>query len=215
MPAVRAVAFDFNGTLSDDESLLCEIYRELFAEQGKPLAAKTYYDVLAGNTEEAIIGGWLGVEGDRLAALVAERIDRYRLRAAGGATVDETVRAAVRYASRRVPVAVVSGAFRAEIEPVLEGAGLAGSFSMLVTADDVVRGKPDPECYQLLVRRLGDGIESSHVLVFEDTEAGVTAAADAGCCCVAVLGTMPAERLTRAEECVEEIDVPLLERLLA
>ena len=49
----------------------------------------------------------------------------------------ETVRDAVRYAAARVPVALVSGAFRAEIEPVLAAAGLAPFFSAVVTADDV------------------------------------------------------------------------------
>ena len=38
MRPVRAVAFDFNGTLSDDEPILLSVYRELFAEQGRPLA---------------------------------------------------------------------------------------------------------------------------------------------------------------------------------
>ena len=45
---VRAIAFDFNGTLSDDEPVLCEIFVELFAEHGKPLSAQEYFDHLAG-----------------------------------------------------------------------------------------------------------------------------------------------------------------------
>jgi beta-phosphoglucomutase len=213
MPAVRAVAFDFNGTLSDDEPLLCAIYRELFAEQGRPLTEAQYYEQLAGSSEEAIIGGWLGVEGDDLASLVAERIARYRSRAADGRSVDAGTREAVRYASARVPVAVVSGAFRAEIDPVLDAAGLTDAFTTLVTADDVVNGKPHPESYQTLIVRLG-GVEPGTVLVFEDTEAGVAAATAAGCRCVAVRGTVAPRRLAGAEELVDAIDVPLLRRLL-
>ena len=215
MPAVRAVAFDFNGTLSDDEPLLCAIYRDLFAEQGRPLTEAEYYGTLAGSSEEAIIGGWLGVDGEELAALVAERIRRYQERSADGRTIHRAVREAVRYASARVPVAVVSGAFRAEIAPVLEGAGIADAFTTLVSADDVVNGKPHPESYELLVMRLGHAIEASDVLVFEDTEAGVAAAVDAGCRCVAVRGTVAPERLSRAEELVDAIDLGVLGRLLA
>ena len=66
MQPARALAFDFNGTLSHDEPVLFAIYAELFAEQGRPLAEADYYGRLAGNTEEAIIQGWLGVEGDEL-----------------------------------------------------------------------------------------------------------------------------------------------------
>src|SRR5262245_9240650 len=56
----RAIAFDFNGTLSNDEPIMCAIYEKLFAEHGRPMSAREYYETLAGNTEEAIIGGWLG-----------------------------------------------------------------------------------------------------------------------------------------------------------
>ena len=214
MPAVRAVAFDFNGTLSDDEPLLCAIYGELFAEQGRPLTEAEYYGQLAGSSEEAIIGGWLGVEGKELEALVAERIARYRERAAHGSTVPAATREAVRYACARVPVALVSGAFRAEIGPVLEAAGLAEAFTTFVTADDVENGKPHPESYETLLAQLG-GVAPGEVVVFEDTEAGVAAATAAGCRCLAVRGTVAPERLAKAEELVDAIDVPLLERLLA
>ena len=58
---------------------------------------------------------------------MAERVDRYAAEAADGATVIEPLREAVRYAAARVPVAIVSGAFRAEIEPVVEAAGSTGT----------------------------------------------------------------------------------------
>jgi beta-phosphoglucomutase len=213
---VRAVAFDFNGTLSDDEPIMCAIYERLFAEHGRPMTEAQYYSSLAGNTEEAIIGGWLGVEGEELAELVAERVRRYQRAVADGSTVTPSHREAVRYAAARVPVAVVSGAYREEIEPVLAASGIAALFDTLVTADDVSNGKPHPESYELLVERLGDGIAPSDVLVFEDTEAGITSAKDAGVRCIAVRGTLPDERLAGAgaDELVDAIDVELMRRLL-
>jgi beta-phosphoglucomutase len=210
---LRALAFDFNGTLSHDEPIMCAIYERLFAEHGRPMSEREYYDTLAGNTEEAILGGWLGVEGEELEALVRERIRRYAEAVADGSTVSAEMREAVRYAAARVPVAVVSGAFRQEIEPVLVAAGIADLFSFLVTADDVVAGKPDPECYELLVARLGDGVGPGDVLVFEDTEAGVAAAKGAGVRCLAVRGTLTDERLAQADELVDRIDVELIRRL--
>ena len=155
MGAAEALVFDFNGTLSDDEPLLLSIYQELFARYGRPLSEQEYVDRLAGNTEEAIIGTWLGVDGPLLAMLVQERIAAYTTLAAGGSTVTAEVREAVRYAAERVPVAIVSGAFRAEIEPVVAAAGIAGDLATIVTADDVEHGKPDPEGYRLAVERLG------------------------------------------------------------
>jgi beta-phosphoglucomutase len=212
MRAAEAIVFDFNGTLSDDEPLLLSIYQELFARYGRPLREEEYVDRLAGNTEEVIIGTWLGVDGPLLAMLVQERITAYTALAANGSTVITAVREAVRYAADRVPVAIVSGAFRAEIEPVVTAAGIAGDLSTIVTADDVEHGKPHPEGYRLALERLGVG--AARTVAVEDTEAGVSSAKDAGLYCVAVRGTLPEGRLARADELVDAIDVALVERLL-
>ena len=213
MPAPRAVLFDFNGTLSQDEPLLLRIYQSLFARYGKPLGEEEYLGRLAGLTEEAIIGGWLGVDGPLLGSLVAERIDAYVTEAADGATVTEEVRAAVRYAAERVPVGIVSGAFRAEIEPVVAAAGLPEQITAIVAADDVEHGKPHPEGYLRALESVG--LDAADVVAFEDTEAGVAAAKAAGLSCIAVRGTLPDDRLAAADELVDAIDVELLQRLLA
>jgi len=213
MHPARALVFDFNGTLSHDEPVLFAIYSELFAEHGRPLTEDDYFGTLAGNTEEAIIGGWLDVDGDELAALVEERIDRY-VRRADGSTIPEPLRAALRHAATRVPVAVVSGAYRREIEPVLELAGLAECVAALVTADDVTRGKPDPEGYVRALQALGNGFAPADVVAFEDTEAGVASASAAGLRCLAVRGTHPDERLSGADGIVDLIDVELVRSLV-
>ena len=212
MGLVRALMFDFNGTLSHDEPLLCAIYRELFAKYGRPLTEEQYYTRLAGLSEEAIIGSWLGVDGPLLGSLVAERIERYAIAAADGSTVTEPVREAVRYAATRVPVAIVSGAFRAEIVPVVEAAGLAREITAIVAADDVGHGKPHPEGYLTALDRLG--LTASEAAAFEDTEAGIAAAKAAGLHCLAIRGTLPESRLAAADELVDGIDVALVRRLI-
>ena len=105
------------------------------------------------------------------------------------------VREAVRYAAERVPVAVVSGAAREEIVPVLEASGLAPLLAALVAAEDVVAGKPHPEGYLRVLELLGDGVRADEVIVFEDTEVGVAAAKAAGMYCVGITRTLGAERL--------------------
>ncbi|HEX2045096.1 MAG TPA: HAD family phosphatase, partial [Gaiellaceae bacterium] len=128
----RAVVFDFNGTLSDDEPILCAIFQELFAEQGRPLSSREYFDELAGLSDPEIVRTWLGDDHPAVDRVLAERVARYRYRVADGSSIRPEAREAVRYAAERVPVALVSGAARAEIEPVLEAAGLASSFAAIV-----------------------------------------------------------------------------------
>jgi HAD superfamily hydrolase (TIGR01509 family) len=113
-----------------------------------------------------------------------------------------------------VPVAVVSGAYRREIEPVLAGAELAPHVTAVVTADDVRRGKPDPEGYRLALAALGDGLAARDVVAFEDTEAGVASATGAGLRCLAVRGTLPDARLAGAERIVDAIDLDLVRSLV-
>jgi beta-phosphoglucomutase len=211
----RAVVFDFNGTLSQDEPILCEIFRELFAEQGRPLSAQEYYDQLAGLSDPEIVRTWLGPDHPAVDDVIGERIRRYREAVADGSTVPSEIRAAVRYAASRVPVAIVSGAARAEIEPVLAGAQLVEAISVVVAAEDVARGKPAPDGYLEAVRLLDDDFDPGDVVAIEDTEAGVASAKDAGLRCIAVLGTLSPARLLRADEIVQRVDVPLIERLLA
>jgi beta-phosphoglucomutase len=210
----RAVIFDFNGTLSHDEPILLAIFQELFAEYGRPLSAQEYFDELAGRSDPEIVRTWLGADHPAVGEVLERRIQRYRELAADGSTVAEEVREAVRYAAERVPVAVVSGAARAEIEPVLEAAGLARHVRVVVAAEDVPVGKPAPDGYLRALELLDGGLVAADVLVLEDAEAGIAAAKTAGMRCIAVLGTLPPERLAAADEIVPALDVALIQRVL-
>ncbi len=214
MTAARALIFDFNGTLSHDEPILCATYQAIFAEQGRPLSSDEYYAQLAGNTEEAIISTWLGVDGDELEELVGERIRRYVEAAADGSTISPATRDVIRYAAGRVPLAVCSGAFRAEIAPVLEGAGIASALHGGRDGGRRHARQAAPEGYLRATALLGDGLEAGEVVAFEDTEAGVSSAKGAGLRCLAVRGTLPDDRLSRADELVDAIDLALIQRLL-
>ncbi len=210
----RALAFDFNGTLSDDEPVLFAIFSELFAELGRPLSKEEYFEQLVGLSDPEIVRVWLGADHPELEAVLAERVSRYLATVADGSTVRPDVREAVLYAAERVPVAVVSGALRAEVEPVLAVAGLSEAVAAVVTAEDVRRGKPDPEGYLTALALLDRGIRAEHVTAFEDTEAGVAAAKAAGMRCVAVLGTLAPERLALADELAPALNLEAVRRAL-
>jgi beta-phosphoglucomutase len=207
------MVFDFNGTLSDDEPVLCEIFTHLFAEHGRPMSAQEYFDHLAGLSDPEIVTTWLGEDHPDVRAVIGERERRYRAAAADGSTIHEHVREAVRYAAERVPLAICSGAARAEIEPVIESAGIAGCFRAVVTSNDVVHGKPDPEGYVKTLEILD--ADPARAIVFEDTEAGVASARAAGVGRVlAMRTTLEPHRLAEADELIDRLDLAVMRRLL-
>jgi beta-phosphoglucomutase len=211
--SVRAVIFDFNGTLSDDEPILCEIFMHLFAEHGKPMSAQEYFDRLVGLSDPEIVRAWLGDDDPDVEAVIEERTRRYRDAVADGSSVHEHVREAVRFAASRVPLAICSGAARAEIEPVVDAAGLAACFETIVSSDDVAHGKPDPEGYAKALAALD--VDPADSLVVEDTEAGIASARAAGVGrVVALQTTLDPRRLMEADMLIDRLDLAVMRRYL-
>ena len=205
---VRAVIFDFNGTLSDDEPILCEIFMHLFAEHGKPMSAQEYFDRLVGLSDPEIVRAWLGDDDPDVEAVIEERTRRYREAVADGSSVHEHVREAVRFAASRVPLAICS-----EIEPVVDAAGLAACFETIVSSDDVAHGKPDPEGYVKALAALD--VDPADSLVVEDTEAGIVSARAAGVDrVVALQTTLDPRRLTEADMLIDRLDIAVMRRYL-
>ncbi|GAA1799404.1 HAD family phosphatase [Planosporangium flavigriseum] len=194
----RAVIFDFNGTLSDDEPILLRLYTEMFRERLQwTLSERQYYNRLAGLSDREIID--IVVEelagGDEKLAreLLAERRTRYcDLVEQQSPILPATVDTVRRLVDHGVPVGIVTGAQRIDVEFVLARSPLAHVFTVIVTEEDVTRGKPDPEGFELGARRMG--VDPAAVLAFEDSTHGVRAARGAGMRCIAVEGTR-----TRAE----------------
>ena len=183
-----AVVFDFNGTISDDEPLLAELFVVIFGEIGIEVTEERYWGEFAGYSDPEIVERILTETGRHDPAVAQGLLDRraelYLARAGAGETVHPEVAACVREIADRVPVAVASGAVRVEVEAVLEGSGLRPLLATVVTADDVTHGKPDPEGYLIALDRLG--LPGSDALSFEDTHFGVMAAVAAGMRCVGV-----------------------------
>jgi beta-phosphoglucomutase len=193
---MRAVIFDFNGTLSDDEPLLAEIFVDMAAELGVPITTDDYWRDFAGLSDPAIVDALL----DRAAAgdaapvadahagraqqrqvLLRRRVEDYKRRVP---PVAEDVVALVR--SLDVPLAVASGAAREEVEHVLGAAGLLDAFGAIVCAEDVTNGKPAPDGYLLALERLDPSIDPADVLCVEDADKGVASAHAAGMRCAAL-----------------------------
>jgi beta-phosphoglucomutase len=206
--AHRAVLFDFNGTLANDEPLVFKTFQELFASQlGFELEEAAYLEHFVGFSDREIIERAVAARGgggpSLVEALLDERAARYRELVSGASPIEPSTRELVALlGAHRVPMGIVTGAQRTDVELVLDRAGLSGAFVTVVTVEDVSEGKPNPEGFLLAARDLGVG--GSAVVVFEDTVVGLRAAHGAGMMAIGVVGTMGREELALEADAVIE-----------
>lgn len=193
-----AVIFDFNGTLSDDEPILFRIFSEMFDEHlGWAMTQQDYDRHLLGHSDREIVEKALEIAGarDRDVDLLLElRKRRYRELVADDNPIQpDTVRLVQLLAEHAVPLAIVTGAQRDDVAAVLDNSPVGGLIGVVVSEEDVTRGKPDPEGFLAGADHLG--CAPTDIVVFEDSVPGVRGALAAGMHCIAV-GVRPSEELT-------------------
>ena len=156
-----AVLFDFNGVLVDDEDVHFEAFRRILEVLGVTVSHEVYRRYLGFDDRGTIVallahyGRGGDVDDGELGRLVARKQRSYARLAGEHPRLGFGARAlvlALRAAGARL--AIVSGARRAEIDAVLDASSLRDCFDAIVAAEDVTRGKPDPEGYRLARARL-------------------------------------------------------------
>jgi len=98
--------------------------------------------------------------------------------------------------------AVVTSGIRAVAEFRLRHTGLP-SPAVMICADEISRGKPDPEGYLIAAARLG--FSAADCIVIEDAPAGIESAQAAGMRAIAIAATYPPERLRAADAVVARL----------
>lgn len=199
----RAILFDFNGVIVNDEPQHCEALIATLATYGVELDRDGYYrDYLGFDDRECFRFSFqrMGLPAD--AARIQEAIERkaQRYERAIRASMElvpgsaEFIRTAAEAGYR---LAIISGALRREIDLVLGESVLASHFELIVAAEDVSACKPDPGGY---LRALGAlGLPADRCVVIEDSLPGMTAARRAGLRCAMIATSHPADQLAGAD----------------
>lgn len=191
-----AVLFDMDGTLIDSTPAVLRSWLAWCSAYGLD---PSFLDGAHGQPARDIVASLVPPEEFDAAF---ERIQRLEITEVGGITVlpgaAEALSAIGEYRK-----AIVTSCTRALAAVRITASGLVPP-RVVVTADDVKRGKPDPEPFALGARRLG--FEPGRCLVVEDASAGLRSAHNAGCTTLAVAGTHPAVDL-----CADLIITSLIE----
>ncbi|MAE67944.1 MAG: HAD family hydrolase [Phycisphaeraceae bacterium] len=232
---LKAIVFDFDGVIVDTERLHHEAFLEVVAPFGVRFDYREYVEHLIGYDDRDVFRVLLaraaGAAGDcgpaafdgdpaRIEALKQEKGEVFARMATQSAVPIPGVLEFLDDIASRVPAAISSGATAGDIGLILGGLQRRDRFDPIVTADDVTRSKPDPECYRravegLAVRHPDLDLQPGDCLAIEDTPAGIEAARRAGLRVLGLATSMPEGQLRGADRVIGSFDEISFESLRA
>ncbi len=222
---LRAVIFDFDGIIVDSEPLILKLTQEMAALEGWTVTEEEYYrDYLAlddrGLVERLYASHHKPLDTQRRDEWVRWKCERYEAIIRDGLPPMAGAAEFITELGRQYPLAIASGSLYAEIHHLLTKMGLRQNFSVIATADDVERSKPDPAVYLVALARLQalpafrhQPLQANECLAIEDAPLGVVAAQAAGLKCLAITHSRPSEELQHADLVTQEYAGITLDRL--
>ena len=209
---IKALIFDFNGVIVNDEPIHLDMFQRVLREEGIPLSEREYYRLYLGMNDKDCFTALLEKQGikptsSKIRGLIQRKARYYRAFISKHLIFFPGARGFVQRAARKYPLAIASGALRSEIRYVLGKARMARYFPVIVAAQDVRSGKPHPDGFlmalRLLNRKLGLRLRAKDCLVIEDSLEGIVAAKRAGMRCLALATSYPLSKLKGADVVVK------------
>ena len=211
----RAVLFDFDGVIVNSEPLHFYAFHEVLKTERIEISEDEYYREIIGFDDRGAFRKIFErrnrpLEPKILLALMARKsgimmdlIQDRRFTALPG--VEEFVRSLW----RTRPLAICSGALREEIEAMLEGVSLRDCFQVIVAAEDVAVGKPDPSGYLLTLKLLSEKTKKTlapaDCLVVEDAPTVIRSVKSVGFPTLGVATSYPLMKLSDADWAVKTL----------
>lgn len=215
MSKFKAVLFDFNGVVIDDEPLHFRLFQEVCRENDISVSKRDYYTHYLGFDDKGSFEAIYRDAGKALApetlhALIEEKSRRYDRLIVDGVRIFPGVVELVKRLSPDYLLAIVSGALRREIVAVTRMLGIESDFLEIVSANDTQFSKPHPEGYEkgfeALSLRANAPLLKHECLVIEDSMAGIQAAKGAGLRVLAVTNSYTREELHQADFIVDSLE---------
>ncbi len=211
-----AVIFDFDGVITDSEILHLRAFNRVLAQHNIEITTKDYYKDYLGLTDfdcfEALVDeGRLKPDAQGIKNLVKQKNRVFEELVKTEGRIIEGVRDFLDVLKRNdIGMAICSGALLAEIELILKQSRLRPFFEVIVSAEQIKEGKPNPEGFLLALQRLNEERENpilaDECIVIEDSHWGLEAAKAAGMHTIAVTNSYDAEQLAMAEKIVARLD---------
>ena len=207
---IKAILFDFNGVIIDDEPIQMKAYQEILANEGIALTEEEYYSCLGMDDKTFVAEAYRRAEKEpetnKVLEVTLAKTQRWREMITDELPIFPGMVDFIKKMSKDFALGIVSMAKREEIEFVLDRAGLRDCFSIIISAEDVSNCKPDPECYikgfnaldSYRIKREHLPMVHKECLVIEDSPPGIAAGKNAGLKTLGVTNTVSADALRAA-----------------
>lgn len=213
---LRAIIFDFDGVLFDSEKLHLSAFNSVLAKYKIQISTEEYFEHFLGLSDRELLDVInnreknLALTHMQFKKLLSAKAEAFKNLALTQAPVIAGVPEFIKMLfANKIPLAICSGALLPEIEMLLKGANLRKFFDVIVSAEQVKKGKPDPEGFLLALKLLNKKacppIEPQDCIVIEDSHWGLEAAKNAGMHAVAITNSYPADQLKPADKIVKNL----------
>lgn len=181
----KAVIFDMDGVVADSHPIHKMAWKEFLTEVGRQVSEEDLDFVVEGRRRDEILRFFLGDLTDQQVVDYGQRKDHLFQKASHQVQTLPGVVTLIQEMKRLgLPTALATSAGRPRTQLTLERLKLTTSFDVVVTGEDVELSKPHPAIFLVAAERLG--VQPPHVLVVEDSTAGVQAAKAAGMKCLGI-----------------------------
>jgi len=215
MNGSKAVLWDMDGTLVNSEELHWISWRNTMAKECVVITREQFLSTF-GQRNDSIVPAWLGcaATAERIGRIAEAKEELYRhlVRRVGVAPEPGVATWLDRLQNHGWQQAIASAAPRANIDAVLEALSAEHFFQSIVSAEDVHRGKPDPEVYVLAASRVG--VPAERCIVVEDAGAGIEGARRAGMRSIGVSHNGKDLQADVVVESLEQLEPGAFDRLL-
>ncbi len=174
-PSLRALIFDFDGTLVDASEAICYSFNAVFEKLGhEQVECADIRRMIGRPLREMFRSFFPDASPDDIERYVAEYRSVFRPVSVGLSRPLPGAREVIPLLAERFSLAIVTSRAGAGTKRILEAIGLLHSFSVIVGIEDVIRAKPDPEPVVKAINQLG--IEAAAVAMVGDTPDDIQAA---------------------------------------
>jgi beta-phosphoglucomutase len=201
---IKAIIFDMDGVLTNSMPAHAKAWQKTFQEAGISIHPQDIY-LIEGSNHQGIVETILKQHQKNWSEELAHKLSQRKIQIFNTLykhnTFNNVKHILTMLKSKGFKLAVASGSNKTTVQEIINTCFNPDTFDVIITGDDVTKGKPSPEIYLKTINKLQTNPEEC--IVVENAPRGIAAAKNAGTFCIAITTTLPPQHLKHADVIVK------------